>query len=144
MPEPVTGTWLAFDHGGRRIGVAVGEALTGTGRALCTLAARDGQPDWERVARLLDEWRPAGLVVGLPLHADGSDSHSTRAARKFAQRLHGRHGLRVELVDERLSSHEAEARLAERGGRGARQPGALDSEAARVILETWFNQQGCI
>lgn len=143
MPEPVSGTWLAFDHGGRRIGVAVGEALTGSGRALTALSARDGQPDWDEIGRLLAEWQPQGAVVGLPLHADGSDSHSTRAARKFAQRLHGRYGLRVEMADERLSSHEAAARLSERGGRAARRPGALDSEAARVILETWFSLQGC-
>ncbi|WP_421621866.1 Holliday junction resolvase RuvX [Alkalilimnicola ehrlichii] len=143
MPDSVSGTWLAFDHGDRRIGVAVGEALTGGGRALITLSARAGQPDWEEVGRLLAEWRPQGVVVGLPLHADGSDSESTRAARKFAQRLHGRYGLRVELVDERLSSHEAAARLSERRGRPTRRPGALDSEAARIILETWFSQQGC-
>lgn len=127
------GTYLGFDAGARRLGVAVGESLTGSARPLATLPARDGQPVWDRLARLVDSWEPAGLVVGLPLHADGSDSDSTALARRLARRLAGRYRRPVFLVDERLSSHEAEARLA-----AGRQPGDRDSVAAQVILETWF------
>ena len=127
------GTYLGFDAGRRRLGVAVGESLTGSARPLETLPARDGQPAWERLARLVESWEPAGLVVGLPLHADGSDSESTALARRLARRLEGRYRRPVFLVDERLSSHEAESRLA-----GGRQPGDRDSVAAQVILETWF------
>lgn len=130
---PPAGTYLGFDAGARRLGVAVGESLTGSARPLVTLPVRDGQPAWDRLARLMHSWEPAGLVVGLPLHADGSDSDSTALARRLARRLSGRYRRPVFLVDERLSSHEAEARLA-----GGRQPGDRDSVAAQVILETWF------
>ena len=87
---------------------------------------------------LLAEWQPAGLVVGLPVNADGTPHEVTHAARRFMNRLHGRYGLPVYPVDERLSSAEATARL--RASGGGRRP-ALDSVAAQVILETWLAQQ---
>jgi len=132
-PASPAGTYLGFDAGARRLGVAVGESLTGSARPLVTLPARDGQPAWDRLAQLMASWEPAGLVVGLPLHADGSDSASTALARRLARRLEGRYRRPVFLVDERLSSHEAEGRLA-----AGRHPGDRDSVAAQIILETWF------
>jgi len=138
------GTFLGFDYGGRRLGVAVGESVTGAARPLVTLPSRDGQPDWTEVERLISEWRPAALVVGVPFHADGSESTSTRGARRLARRLSGRTGLVVHEVDERLSSHEAAQRLraAGHGVTSARDKQRLDAVAAQVILETWFQQQG--
>ncbi|KAB7624463.1 Holliday junction resolvase RuvX [Alkalilimnicola sp. S0819] len=127
------GTYLAFDFGERRLGVAVGQSLTGSARPLETLDCRQGIP-WERLRALLDQWAPAGLVVGLPLHADGSPSAMSEAAERFARRLHGRYHLPVHHVAELLSSVEAEARLRESGGHKA----GLDAVAAQVILETWF------
>ncbi len=139
MPEPAEdGTLLAFDPGEQHIGVAVGERLLASARSLGSLPARAGQPDWRRVAELIERWRPRALVVGLPLHADGSDSTSTALARRLAGRLHGRFGLPVETVDERLSSHEAALRLDPRTRR--RDPTAVHGEAATVILETYFAQ----
>ncbi|ABM61715.1 Holliday junction resolvase RuvX [Halorhodospira halophila] len=140
MPEPPGGTLLGFDPGARHIGVAVGEALLGTARGLTTLPARHGQPDWEAVSELLAQWTPEALVVGLPSHADGSDADSTELARRLAGRLHGRFGLPVHTVDERLSSHVAEERLDPR--QRQRDPHAVHAEAAAVILETFFAQQG--
>lgn len=141
MPE--TGrraeTLLAFDAGRHRIGVAVGERMLGTGRALEVLRARQGQPDWQRVAGLIQHWKPDALVIGVPRHADGTDSDSTALARKLAGRLHGRFGLPVYEVDERLSSHEAAERRHSRGGTDSDAP--LDDEAAAVILETWFRAE---
>ncbi|MDX1653779.1 MAG: Holliday junction resolvase RuvX [Candidatus Competibacteraceae bacterium] len=134
-------TLLGFDHGRLRIGVAVGQELTGTARPLVTLAARQQRPDWEGIGRLIEEWHPQLLVVGLPRHADGSDSDSTRAARRFANQLQGRFRLPVECIDERLSSREAEARLREEHHRSPR-PGELDRLAAALILESWFNRSG--
>jgi putative holliday junction resolvase len=90
MPTPTPQTLLGFDFGTRRIGVAVGQRVTGTASALTTLAARDGQPDWAEIARLIDTWHPDALVVGLPLALDGGHSDVTRAAERFARRLHGR------------------------------------------------------
>ncbi len=140
MPEPPGGLLMGFDPGERHIGVAVGEALLGTARGVTTLSARHGQPDWSAVGELLEQWAPEALVVGLPHHADGSDAESTALARRLAGRLHGRFGLPVHTIDERLSSHAAEERLDAR--QRQRDPQAVHAEAAAVILETFFAQQG--
>lgn len=133
-------TILAFDHGRSRIGVAVGQELGATTRPLVTLAARDGQPDWEAIVALVSEWQPDLLVVGLSRHADGGASAVTRAAAGFARRLAARTGLPVEFVDERLSSHAALERLQATGQarRARRDPGLIDQAAAACILDTWF------
>lgn len=137
-------TLLAFDYGRRRIGVAVGNTLTGRARALATVAATDAGPDWDRIAALLGEWKPGRLVVGVPYNDGGSGAGDDIAAeaQRFARRLHGRFGLPVETVDERLSSAEAYAglkaeRRAGRRGRIARQD--IDSAAAAVILQHWLD-----
>ncbi|ADU70518.1 Holliday junction resolvase RuvX [Pantoea sp. At-9b] len=132
-------TLLGFDFGTKSIGVAVGQQLTGTARALTALKAQDGTPDWGQIERLLKEWQPDYVVVGLPLNMDGSEQELTARARKFANRLHGRFGVRVELQDERLSTVEARAGLFERGGYRALQKGAVDSQSAVIILEDWFD-----
>ncbi|MDV3237979.1 MAG: Holliday junction resolvase RuvX [Gammaproteobacteria bacterium] len=134
-------TLLGFDFGLRRIGVAVGQRVTGTATALTTLAARDGQPDWTQIARLLETWHPDALVVGLPLQLDGTDSEVTRAAQRFARRLEGRFHLPVFLHDERLSSHTAEQWLREHAGK-LPAAGAADRVAAQVILQDWLDSQG--
>ena len=130
-------TLLGFDYGVKRIGIAVGQRVTGTATALCTVNARDGAPDWEQISALIDEWRPGALVVGLPMHADGTDSATTRAARKFAQRLEGRYRLPVHLMDERLSSQAAITLLQDEQKAG---PG-LDALAARIILQDWLDTE---
>lgn len=136
MPEHRPRTALGFDVGRARVGVAVGQELTASARALTTLRAGD----WPGVERLLREWRPQLLVVGVPRHADGNASHSTEAALAFAHALGERSGLPVTTVDERLSSHAAEQRLRERGVDSRRARKQIDAEAAAVILETWFGQ----
>ncbi|BBI47650.1 putative pre-16S rRNA nuclease [Vreelandella olivaria] len=105
---------LAFDYGTRRIGVAVGNELLRSARELTPLPARDGIPDWNVVSRLLSEWQPDLLVVGLPLNMDGSESEMSTRARKFGNRLHGRFGKPCEMVDERGTTREAADRS--RGG----------------------------
>ena len=130
----MTGIVLAFDFGLRNIGVAVGNPLTSTARALAPLRARDGVPDWDAVARLLAEWKPARLLVGLPLNMDDTPSEMSERASRFARRLQGRFNLPCELVDERLSSFEARGLIA---GSGA--DASKDSVAASLILETWLN-----
>ena len=143
------GTLLAFDYGRRRIGVAVGNTLTGRARALETVAATDAGPDWERIGALLREWQPARLVVGVPYNAEAPDAESAEsddiaaAAQRFARRLHGRFQLPVELVDERLSSAAAyEGLVAERraGQRGRIARHDIDSAAAAVILQDWLDK----
>ncbi len=132
---------LGFDYGLRRIGVAVGETLTGSTRPLETLhCAQPGQVDWTAIDTLIADWEPDALVVGLPRRDDGTEGEMAQAARRFARRLQGRFGLPVHLMDERLSSFEAEQRLQEAGGRIRRQPGAADMIAASIILEAWLQE----
>lgn len=127
--------WLGFDFGARRIGVAVGQQITAQARPLAVLPTlQNGQPDWARIGKLITEWSPQGVVVGVPRHDDGSSYLITAQAERFARQLHGRFGLRVETADERLSSFEASLRLGH-----SKQHAALDAGAAAVILETWFS-----
>lgn len=131
---------LAFDFGTGQIGVAVGQTITHTANPLAVLKARDGIPNWEEIATLLEEWRPDLLLVGLPLNMDGSESDFCARARKFARRLHGRFGLPVSMVDERLTTFAAKGQRREQGEHATsyrQQP--VDDLAAVIILESWFS-----
>lgn len=133
-------TLLGFDFGRQRIGVAVGQQVTGTATALATLVSRDGQPDWVSISALLQTWCPDALVVGLPVTADGRETELTRAIGRFVRQLEGRYHLPVHTVDERLSSREAASLRADAGaGRG--DPG-VDALAARIILQNWLDASG--
>ena len=132
---------LGFDVGSRLTGVAIGNRLTATARALEVVAMRDGQPDWNRLDALQREWQPDTVVVGLPLTLDGTEQPASRRARAFASQLGQRYGLPALLVDERHSSREAAQRFA--AGRAAglrrrRDAAGIDAEAAAVILERWL------
>lgn len=134
-------TIMAFDYGLRQIGVAIGNNLLRTSQPLNTLTANDGVPNWAQVDALVKEWQPHLLVVGDPINMDGSDSELSGRARKFSRRLHGRLGLPVEMMDERLSSFEAKQAAREAGHDGDYKAHPIDSLAAELILQTWFNQQ---
>lgn len=133
---------MAFDYGLRQIGVAMGNSLLDTSQPLTVLMARDGTPRWDELEALIAEWQPQLLVVGDPINMDGSDSKFSIKARRFARRLHGRFGLPVELVDERLSSFEAKQESTERGHRGNYKQDPVDSIAAELILRTWLAEGG--
>jgi len=131
---------LGFDYGTQKIGVAVGQSITGTARELCVLKAGDGVPHWDEIAKLLSEWQPDALIVGLPLNMDGSGSDISQRAEKFARRLHGRFNLPVHLHDERLSSFAARGeRLSQGGGRKSRNK-PIDALAAALIVEGFLEQ----
>jgi putative Holliday junction resolvase len=134
------GTVLAFDFGERRIGVAVGELQLGIAHPLQTIDAAANAARFALIAALLQEWRPVLLVVGLPLALDGGEHRLTGLARKFAQRLHGRFGIETRLVDERLTSVEAQREARESGltARGGKRH--VDPLAAKLILEAFFNE----
>ncbi|KNC94647.1 Holliday junction resolvase RuvX [Trabulsiella odontotermitis] len=136
----MSGTLLAFDFGTRSIGVAVGQRITGTARPLNALKAQDGNPDWNSIERLLKEWQPENVIVGLPLNMDGTEQPLTARARNFANKIHGRFGVKVTLHDERLSTVEAKSGLFERGGFRALNKGSVDSASAVIILESFFEQ----
>lgn len=134
------GSVMAFDFGTRSIGVAIGQRITCTARPLTAFKARDGVPDWQEIEKLLNEWRPDTVVVGLPLNMDVSEQKLTARARKFANRLHGRFGVQIVLHDERLSTVEARAGLFARGGYRALEKGNVDAGSAVIILESWLEQ----
>ena len=143
MPEGKHQSALGFDYGMKRIGVAVGQNLTGSATSLGVVAVREGQPDWAALDKLVAEWRPAALVVGLPYNMDLSEQEMTGKARHFARQLSERFPLPVHTVDERLSSREAEAalKLQRQQGRRRIRREDIDGAAARVILESWLNSE---
>lgn len=123
-------------------GVAIGHRDTGMARALTTLTARAGQPDWLELDRLVKEWQPVAFVVGLPLTAEGGEQEMSRLARSFTAALRSRHARPVHEVDERFTSKEAARRFASQRAQGTakRKHGAeVDALAAQIILETWFS-----
>ena len=134
-------TVIGFDYGARRIGIAVGNAISNSARALNVIANGERGPDWPQIDALLREWRPDALLVGLPLMLDDSEQVNSRAARSFAADLEKRYSVPVILVDERNSSQEAARRFAARraGGTARRKHGStLDAVAAEIIVERWL------
>ena len=141
MPEATV--VLGFDYGLRRIGVAVGQRITGTASAIAVLRNSDSGPDWAACDTLLKTWRPQALIVGLPLGRDGHDQPMTHAARAFASTIEQRYQLPVHLADERFTSRAADAEFvaARRAGLARRKDAAmLDAQAARRIVEQWLSQ----
>ncbi len=122
----MSGTFLGFDFGTKSIGVAVGQRITATARPLPALKAQDGKPDWNVIEKLLKEWQPEAVIVGLPLNMDGTEQPLTARARNFANKIHGRFGVAILLHDERLSTVEARAGLFEHGGYRALNKGSVD------------------
>lgn len=134
-------TFIAFDFGMKSIGCAVGQSITGTAQVLPAFKAQDGIPNWEAIGKVIHEWKPDLLIVGLPLNMDGTEQPLTQRAKKFANRLHGRFGFPVTLHDERLTTVEARAEIFARGGFKALKKDKIDSISACLILESWFENQ---
>ena len=134
MPEAIT--VMAFDYGIRRIGVAIGNSLTQTSQALPVITQTQTSQGFEAIQKLLVEWQPARLAVGLPVHPDGAEHVMTAKARRFGQQLQGRFALPVAWVDERYTSAvlENEPNLAPQA------KDQLDSHAACLILEQYFQE----
>ncbi|WP_297955084.1 Holliday junction resolvase RuvX [uncultured Neisseria sp.] len=138
MLKAPAGTTLAFDFGEVRVGVAQGDAEVGLSHPLTTVTGGSNEAKFEAVAKLVDEWQPVQFVVGLPVHADGTEHELTRLSRKFGRRLQGRFKLPVYWVDERMSSLYAESLLAEAQVFGRKQKAVLDQVAAQAILQGFF------
>jgi putative Holliday junction resolvase len=138
-----SGAVLGFDYGRRRIGVAVGQTITRSATPVTTLEAVAGGPDWPRLLALVAEWRPSGLVVGVPYNADRTPHDLTHEVLAFASTLGERTGLPVHTVDERLSSAEASATLREQRAAGRKRvvKSDVDAAAACVILNGWLGAQ---
>lgn len=124
---------LGFDFGMKYIGVATGQEVTKTATPLKTIKAKDGIPNWNEVASLIEDWAPQALIVGNPLNMDDTSQHITLCAKKFANRLQHKYKLPVHLVDERLTTWEAKQRLT------AGKIAEFNAEAAAIITEQWLN-----
>lgn len=144
MPDhiPPVGTYLGFDFGTRYLGVAVGQSITKTASPLITLRANHGQPQWDHLAKILKEWEPRGLIVGLALQADGSASPTSLAAQKFARRLQGRFTYPVYFIEERLTSIAAQAKIRETVAFATSSVHRdRDAQAAAILLASWLNNE---
>lgn len=133
-------TLLAFDYGLRHIGVAVGQTLISSSNPAGIVRARDGVPDWNAIAKLIKEWQPQLLLVGLPLNMDGTDSPMSLRARKFSRQLQEKYKVEVELVDERLSSFAAKQVRKETHGSTNFGRDTVDAEAACIILQDYYQR----
>ena len=138
-PLTAHGTILAFDFGKKRIGVAMGELELKMAHPLTTI---NDKPDarFQTIEKLIQEWQPVRLVVGLPMHADGVEHEISEHCRRFARQLQGRFNLETELVDERYTSVEAEAMLADMGRGGQQDKHLIDQLAAQRILQAYFDE----
>ncbi|WP_394777412.1 Holliday junction resolvase RuvX [Undibacterium sp.] len=126
----VNGTILAFDFGLKRTGVAVGNTVLRQAQPLCIISAATNDGKFAEITAVINTWQPVLCVVGLPMHPDGEANEMTQRCRRFANQLHGRYGVTVELVDERYSSAVISAKRGER----------IDAQAAALILQQYFDQ----
>jgi len=144
-PDPLAskasnGTYLSFDFGNKKIGTAIGEALTGTVSPLQTIRSINQNPDWQTIGKLINEWQPAGLVVGISRQSDGTDNPITPRMLKFCRQLEGRFQLAVYQQDETLSTFEAKQLLFDDVNVNATKLWAVqDQLAAQLILQSWLN-----
>ncbi len=122
---------LGFDFGEVRIGVALGNGITQSAKALTIVDARTNKTKWGQIQKLIEEWQPGALIVGVPRHSDGHHEKVTFKALRFARQLEGRFALPVNVVDERYSSVAVDA---------DEDDGPIDDLAAAVILQQWFNE----
>jgi putative Holliday junction resolvase len=128
---------LGFDFGTHKIGVAVGQTITGTASPLVTLRAKNGHPDWIGIGKLINTWIPEALVVGIPYDFDGAEMDWTHQIHRFSRQLSTRFKLPVHQIDECLTSMEARGLM----GRAAKNHESVDAVAASLILETWLSEQ---
>jgi len=131
MPRALT--MMSFDFGTRRVGVAVGNSMTQSGQPLKTIAAPSSDALFQEIGKLLKEWQPDQLVIGRPVHPDGSPHEMTAKATRFGNQLHGRFHLPVSWVDERYTSAVLEG--------NPEMQDNLDAHSAVLILEQYFAEQ---
>ncbi|MER0169704.1 MAG: Holliday junction resolvase RuvX [Nitrosomonas sp.] len=138
------GAVLAFDFGKKRIGVAIGNTAVGVAHPLATVDSEVTERRFALIGQLIQTWQPVLLVVGLPLHSDGTVHELTQLSQRFARRLSGRFNIQVIMKDERYTSETASATLREAGITGRKQKAVLDQIAAQQILQSFFDEQYAI
>lgn len=132
--------FLAFDFGTKNIGVAVGQKITKSATPLAPLYAQNGNPDWQVMDKLIKDWQPVALIVGVPYKIDGSDLKVTKLAKNFINQLKQHYSLPVHAAEERFTTKTAREEIFARGGYKALQNESIDSMAAKIILEEWLGK----
>tara|TARA_Y100001935_G_scaffold251595_1_gene253922 strand:+ start:340 stop:762 length:423 start_codon:yes stop_codon:yes gene_type:complete len=133
--EEYMGTFLGFDYGTHKIGVAVGQIVTKSANPLVTLSNVKNKPDWEKIEILIMEWKPQALIIGHPYEMTDKEASNAKNAKRFSRQLYERFHLPVHLVDERLTTRDAWVQL---GKDAIKDQTKVDSFAAKLILETWL------
>lgn len=131
---------LGFDYGERRIGIATGQTITASATPLTTLKCINQKPDWVAIEKLITQWQPDALIVGLPLYLDGNSSDMTTKAERFARQLEGRFHLPVFTINESLTSFEAEQQLQQNKKIDQHNKEEIDKMAAAIIVQNWLEQ----
>ncbi len=134
-------TYLGFDFGNKKIGIAVGQTITGIANPLETVVSPGQKINWQKISDLIEEWQPQGLVVGISKQQDGSDNFITPKMEKFCRQLQGRYQLPVYQIDETLTTFEAKQLLFDELHLSAKKLWKVqDQLAAQLILQSWLNQ----
>lgn len=144
MSKPNSRVVLGFDFGMKYIGIAAGQTISNTATAITSLQAKNGIPEWDKIAALIHEWRPAALIVGLPLNMDGTTQPIADRAQEFANILAIKYALPVHMVDERLSTWDAKTQLKLNKARLTKQELVkINALSAVILTEQWLQQKKC-
>jgi putative Holliday junction resolvase len=141
VTSPQITSILGFDYGAKRIGVATGQTITRTATPITTINAVHGSPDWAGIQKLIDQWKPDALIVGIPYFLDGKESEMTKTVQNFCDELEKRFTKPILKVNETLSSYEAEETLKKNMKIGKHNKQEIDKMAAAVIVQSWLDQQ---
>jgi len=132
---------MGFDYGLKRIGVATGQTITSTATPLTTIKQIDDASHWQQIRELVQQWKPDALLVGIPYMIDGSETEMSQHTKDFKQQLEENFELPTYLVDETLSSYQAEATLKQNMKISQHNKAEIDKMAAAVIVQSWLDQQ---
>ena len=133
-------TVLGFDYGEKRIGIATGQTITGSATPLETVTAINQKPDWQKIEKIIQQWQPDALIVGIPYHLDGSSSEMTEKAERFSRQLEGRFQIPTKTINEALSSFEAEQELQKKVKISQHNKQEIDKMSAAIIVQSWLEQ----
>jgi len=133
-------TVLGFDYGEKRIGIATGQTITGNASPLDTVTAINHKPDWQKIEKIIKEWQPDLLIVGIPYYLDGSPSEMTKKAERFSRQLEGRFQIPTRTINETLSSFEAEQELQKKVKITQHNKQEIDKMSAAIIVQSWLEQ----
>ena len=131
---------MGFDYGHKRIGVAIGQGITNTATPVAIVNAKNGEPCWQEIQKLIQKWRPSILLIGMPLHMDGAQPKQIEAIETFKAQLQQHCDLDIEYVDERLTTQEARSQLREKDKHNREPVKKVDAYAACLIVQSWLNE----